>query len=215
MNVGISIWSTDPLVWSEISDGCKPLLLFLPEGFCVISNIPPSLELILSSYHVRSGLINSRLHDWLLRNTFLWKILRHWGVSKMWSWATHFLSPRAKSHGKTYFKRDTNMQKTWIDHVSTMKTSTLWLPFEHLQDGGERRWVSLLANASWITRHRWVQLKGKPTAQGGGENQGPLERTTHHCEGGCRSYHLSRLRRKWNKTLQDSNKGFLPSKKKK
>lgn len=109
MNVGISIWSADPLVWSEIPDGCKPLLLFLPEGFSVISNISLSLELILSFYHVRSGLINSRLHDWLLRNTFLWKMLRHWGVSKMWSWATHFLSPWAKSQGRTYFKRDKNM----------------------------------------------------------------------------------------------------------
>lgn len=100
MNVGISIWSTDPLVWSEISDGCKPLVLFRAEGFCVISNISLSLELILSSYHVRSGLINSRLHDWLFRNTFLWKMLRHGGVSEMWSWATHFLSPEPNLMGK-------------------------------------------------------------------------------------------------------------------
>lgn len=215
MNVGISIWSTDPLVWSEVSDGCKPLLLFLPEGFCVISNISPSLELILSSYHVRSGLINSRLHNWLFRNTFFWKMLRHWGASKMWSQATRFLSPWAKSQGRTYFKRDKNMQKTWIDHVSTMKIPTSWLPFEHLQVGGERRWVNLWANDSWIIRHCWVKLKGKPTAQDEDENQGPLEGITHHHKGGCRSYHLSKLWRKWNKTLQDSNKGFLLSKKKK
>lgn len=95
-----------------------------------------------------------------------------------------------------------------------MKISTSWLPFEHLQVGGERRWVNLLANDSWIIRHCWVELKGKPTAQDEGEIQGPLEGITHHREGGCSSYHLSWLWRKWNKTLQDSNKAFLLSQKK-
>lgn len=65
------VFPSDPLVWSEIPDGCKPVLLFLPERFSVISNISHSLELILSFYHVRSGLINSRLQDRLLTNTFL------------------------------------------------------------------------------------------------------------------------------------------------
>lgn len=65
-------------------------------------------------------------------------VLTFWGVSNMWSQVTQFLRPSAKSHGSTYFKRK-NTWKTWWNHVSTMKVSILWLPFERLQVGGERR----------------------------------------------------------------------------
>lgn len=37
-------------------------------------------------------------------------VLTHWGVSKMWSQVTHFLSPRAKPQGSTYFKRQKHVE---------------------------------------------------------------------------------------------------------
>lgn len=105
---------------------------FLPEGFSVISNISRSLELILSFLPCKKWtdeLQTSRQnpHKHIL-------VLTHWGVSEMWSQVTQFLSPWAKSHRRTYFKRQKHIKNLGracfynenIDFMTSFGTLSGW-----------------------------------------------------------------------------------------
>lgn len=161
-------------MWSEIPDGCKPLTpLSTRRIFCHLQH------LLFSGINF----IFLPCKKWTDELQISWQaphkhilVLTHWGVSKMWSQVTHFLSPWANLTG-VHILKDKNTWKTWIDHVSTMKILILWLPFEHFQVGGERRWVSLPGNGRWTTTDTAKSSSGDHP-QGEYKTQGPVRGTT-------------------------------------